>query len=311
MLPKCVLCAPARQGRQHRKAVAAYTLDRLHRWHHGERLSLWDSRSELRKGHAPAPSPEQRRALATSLAREGFDRKACAALLCKGLCAPTAQTAEALRALHPYNASPAVPSMNELPLAPEIATELVARCLRAFPADTAPGPTGLRAQHLKDANVAGHSEAFLSQLTAVVALLAQGRAPDFVAPVLELENSAAPYRKVLDGLGARRSSVILLASPSWSSGSRWCREGHPYCAGLVSPPARFKQGPAEADFRNAFNTVNRGAVLSAVQEHFPSFLQFDEWVVESASGVQGDPPWATPLLRRPATHCHDSPGLGS
>lgn len=53
-----------------------------------------------------------------------------------------------------------------------------------FPPDTAPGPSGLRIQHLKDANVAGSSDAFLSQLTAVVNLLAQGRAPDFLAPVL-------------------------------------------------------------------------------------------------------------------------------
>ena len=53
-----------------------------------------------------------------------------------------------------------------------------------FPPDTAPGPRGLRVQHLKDANVAGSSDAFLSQLTAVVNLLAQGRAPDFLAPVL-------------------------------------------------------------------------------------------------------------------------------
>ena len=43
MLPKCVLCAPTQGGRQHRKATAAYTLDRLHRWQEGERLSLWDS----------------------------------------------------------------------------------------------------------------------------------------------------------------------------------------------------------------------------------------------------------------------------
>ena len=36
MLPKCVLCAPHRGGRQHRKATAAYTLDRLHRWQEGK-----------------------------------------------------------------------------------------------------------------------------------------------------------------------------------------------------------------------------------------------------------------------------------
>ena len=32
MLPKCVLCSAGRGGRQHRKATAAYTLDRLQRW---------------------------------------------------------------------------------------------------------------------------------------------------------------------------------------------------------------------------------------------------------------------------------------
>ena len=39
-------------------------------------------------------------------------------------------------------------------------------------------------QQLKDACVAGAAESFLTQLTAVVQLLAHGRAPGFVAPVL-------------------------------------------------------------------------------------------------------------------------------
>ena len=51
------------------------------------------------------------------------------------------------------------------------------------------------------------------------------------------------------------------------------------------------------DFTNAFNTVNRAAVLTAVSEHFPALsrwatwcyqrptrLQFAEWVVESSAG---------------------------
>ena len=74
--------------------------------------------------------------------------------------------------------------LQSLPLAPDIAPELVARSLRAFPAETAPGPTGLRVQHLREACTAGSRDAFLAQLAAVVQLLAQGRAPSFVAPVL-------------------------------------------------------------------------------------------------------------------------------
>eukprot|EP00438_Fugacium_kawagutii_P032616 Skav233161 [mRNA] locus=scaffold1669:495717:501543:+ [translate_table: standard] len=44
MLPQAVLDAPPRGGKKHRKALVAYTLDRLERWHEGERLSLWNSR---------------------------------------------------------------------------------------------------------------------------------------------------------------------------------------------------------------------------------------------------------------------------
>ena len=55
MLPQCLLCAPTRGGRRHSKAVAAYTLDRLHRWQEGERLSpfgpagLWVVLAELHR----------------------------------------------------------------------------------------------------------------------------------------------------------------------------------------------------------------------------------------------------------------------
>lgn len=184
MLPKCVLCAPPRGGRRHAKAVGAYTLDRLQRWQEGERLTLWDSRPQVRPHSRQTLTTEQRQALATNLAREGFDRKACAALVSSGLCPPSSQTAEALRALHPQQPAPPVPRLNDLPLAPEIAPALVARCLRAFPADTAPGPTGLRVQHLKDAAVAGSQDAFFFHLAAMVTLMVQGRVPDFVAPVL-------------------------------------------------------------------------------------------------------------------------------
>ena len=36
MLPQTVLAAPPREGKKHKKALAAYTLDRLERWHEGE-----------------------------------------------------------------------------------------------------------------------------------------------------------------------------------------------------------------------------------------------------------------------------------
>ena len=147
-------------------------------------MSLWDSRPTTRRTKPAPPTPEERREMATALGREGFDRKACAALLSQGLCPPTQETAKALEALHSRAALPVTPQLGDLPMPGDIAPELVSRSLRAFPADTAPGPTGLRVQHLREGRTVGGGEALLAQLTAVVQLLAQGRAPAFVAPVL-------------------------------------------------------------------------------------------------------------------------------
>ena len=182
MLPQCLLCAPARGGRKNRRAVAAFTLDRLQRWLEGERMELWLSRTEARRRAPAPPTAEERRDMATALGREGFDRKACAALLTQGLCPPTAETVRALEALHPDGPLPLERPLQDLPLPPEIAADLVARSLRAFPAETAPGPSGLRVQHLREACVVGGQDTLPAQLASVVQLLAQGRAPAFVAP---------------------------------------------------------------------------------------------------------------------------------
>lgn len=147
MLPQYVLCPPPRGERRYHKAAAAFTLDRLHRWQEGERLQLWDSRPQTRPAAHEPPTPDERRDLATCLGREGFDKKACAALLSAGLCPDTDETKQALQALHPPAAPPRAQPFQELPLAPELAPDTVARAFRAFPPETAPGPTGVRVQH--------------------------------------------------------------------------------------------------------------------------------------------------------------------
>ncbi|CAE7571396.1 unnamed protein product [Symbiodinium natans] len=268
MLPQCVLCAPGRGGRRHRKAAAAFTLDRLQRWQEGERLSLWESRPRRRPPRSGPLTPEERRDIATSWGREGFDRKACAALMSKGLCPQTEETARALAALHPHRPLPSTPAMGDLPVPPALAPELVARCLRAFPVETAPGPTGLRVQHLRDACVAGGGDSFMAQLADVVNLMAQGRAPVGVA---------------VKG-GAEKAVHAVRAWSARHSGS--------------SHKALLK-----LDFRNAFNCVSREEVLKQTVVHFPalarwaawcyrqpSCLQFGDRALESSAGVQqGDP----------------------
>ena len=106
MLPQCVLCPPSRGGRKHHKAAAAYTKDRLQRWLEGDYKALWHDRHQPPRRGGRNQSSDQKRELAIALAREGFDRKACNALVSEGLCSETPETAEALRTLHP--AQPAV-----------------------------------------------------------------------------------------------------------------------------------------------------------------------------------------------------------
>ena len=145
MLPRCVLSPHPRRGRKHQRAAAAYTLDRLWRWHEGERLELWSSNCKPPPGRARGPTDDSKRSVAERLAREGFDRKACAALLATGLCPETAATAAAFRGLHPPGRL--VPPPPNPPPAIEVALDSVHRALRHFPLDSAPGLSGHQVQH--------------------------------------------------------------------------------------------------------------------------------------------------------------------
>ena len=323
MLPQCVLGAPPRGGRKHRRAMAAYTVDRLQRWVEGERAALWHDRHVPQRGRRQAPTPAQRRDHAVALAREGFERKACAALLSEGLCPEDASTAAALRALHPVQPNPQVQSA-AMPAALELAPDLVGQVLRDFPTDTAPGACGLRVQHLREAGSPGDQQTLISHLTAVVNLMVQGQVCADAAPVL--------------------AGAVLVAVPKPKGGVR------PIAIGEVLPrlvgkclmrsvredahhylcPAQVGVGVpsgAEAavhttrawmrrqastsgkvlvklDFANAFNTVSRQAVVDAAVAHFPGLARWVAWCygqptslqfgpsvkLQSAAGVQqGDP----------------------
>ena len=82
-LAKATLTAPRRGGHKRQEQLATFTSDRLSRWLQGERASLWS----VLGGNTPAKKrariDEEANKLkrADALAREGFDRKACAALL--------------------------------------------------------------------------------------------------------------------------------------------------------------------------------------------------------------------------------------
>ena len=73
---------------------------------------------------------------------------------------------------------------NYLPIAADISLEDLAKVLKSFPLDSAPGPSGLRIQHLLEAMGLATKGPLLEQLGSVVNTLAQGLAPEELAPHL-------------------------------------------------------------------------------------------------------------------------------
>ena len=260
--------------------------------------------------------------MALAMAREGWDGKACAALLSSSLCADTPATLQALRALHPEQPIPVAPPMPELPLAPELEPETVVKALRSFPPGTSPGPTGLRAQHLLDAMPVGDENSFLQQLTAVVNLLAQGQGCATAAPSLAGAGLVAVpkpnggVRPIAIGEIYRRltGKCLLQQVRAEARSFLWPAQVGvcvPLGAEVVHSVRGWMQRHANTsgkvlvklDFSNAFNTVSREAVLRATHNNFPSLSRWASWCygnasnlrfgkssVQSASGVQqGDP----------------------
>ena len=87
---------------------------------------------------------------------------------------------------HPQSAPPAIPS-TPLPPAVRVSELDMVRALKSFPNGTAPGPSSLRANHLKEAVFCPsptQSEFALKGLVGVVNLLVAGRAPSCIITFL-------------------------------------------------------------------------------------------------------------------------------
>jgi hypothetical protein len=324
MLPKATLGPPPRGGRQHARAAAAHTTDRLNRWLEGDRVSLWDEVVAIPSAPGSKPCTEASRLRrADALAREGFDRKACAALLSTGVCPENAATARLLRQLHPLAPEPQCLPNESLPMAAVITNDVVSKVLRSFPLDSAPGPSGLRVQHFLESLTPAHGAAVLEQLTAVVQLLARGDAPKEVAPslagagLLALPKAKGGVRPIAIGEVLRRVTGKSLCAAVKDEAQAFF---HPSQVGVACPGgvdaavhtarAWFRRARSDnckalvkLDFANAFNCVSRKHALDQTVAHFPGLARWTHWcyrhpsrltfgsyVLSSESGVQqGDP----------------------
>ena len=175
MLAKCVLLAPPRGGKKNKRSSATFLLERISRWEAGHRSSLWEEAQTRKAGTHKQETEKARLQRAVALCREGFDRKACAALVSDGLLPANAANAKALQDLHPTHADPNCPDISTLPQAYDIDVETLERVLRSFPPDSAPGPSALRIQHILEALTPACRESVLGQLLGAVNFMARGQ----------------------------------------------------------------------------------------------------------------------------------------
>ena len=330
MLPKCILYLPSPGHKGSTRDSVRAVKDRIKRWYNGEFIPLWtEVISAIQKRKRPMPDGEIRRSnskRAKRLARIGRYGKAVEALGSAGLAPPSASTRDELLLKHPQSSSPSLPP-SPLPDPFLISQGIVRSAIKSFPPGTSPGPSGLRASHLKE-SIWGPSPArsacALSSISSLVSLLCSGSAPPEVTPHLCGATLLAPRKK--DG-GVRPIAVgeVLrrLVSKCLSS----------VAAPLVStilPPHQVgvgTPGGAEAivhslqllranplisdsdkwvllvDFRNAFNNIDRALMFEELRSHIPGISPWMEWcygsqphlihgdyTIHSCAGVQqGDP----------------------
>ena len=154
----------------------------------GERQELWADGPGVRQRRRPTKasntgsqfSTDKQQQRCLELAADGQYAKAVKALVSSGPLGRNEETMKALQDKHPL--AQANPDLSDLVTpgkaqVPEFDCALVNKMVKSFTRGTAPGPSGLRAQHLRDAIRSTHGDEALVQLTPLCNLLARGDAP--------------------------------------------------------------------------------------------------------------------------------------
>ena len=308
LAPKCLLAAPARGGRRHHKDLERLIKDRIRRWRDGDVAHLWaEVKTPPPQGRRRAPKeapPSQeeinsRRCL--RLVQAGQYSRAINALVSRGLDQGSRAAIVAMSEKHP----PApVPSFrpDDLPLPPRFDTKEVRKAVFSFNPGSAPGPSGLRPEHLKKmitTSDPAHGRKLLNALTSFTNLLFSGEFPSEIAPLLCGANLFAAIKKdgghrpVAVGEIFRRlvskcaafkftpDAVETLKPLQLGVGVRGGVEIAVHSVRAVIedtsiPPE--EKWTLQLDFQNAFNTMNRDCIF---EETYMTLPQLMPWVLKA------------------------------
>ena len=297
-----------RQGDSY--SQAKQVKDRLRRWGRGEYRALWDEAVQLTK--VPPRARRQRRRTgepevvekaqveknaerAAKLAQEGQYTRGLQTLTSHGMADNSRATVEQMRAKHPQadQAAPFQPTSTAQQIS--FSQKDVHQAAKSFRRGSAPGPSGLRPEHLKVALKApspSKADKALQALTKVVNLMVAGLVPPEVAPYLcgarlhAAKKKDGGIRPIAVGNLLRRLTSKLVA-----------KEVALKAAGLLSPHQMgfgvrggceaivhtvrqvVEQGDPDkwvlqVDLKNAFNLANRETTFPEAEQLFPELLSW-------------------------------------
>jgi hypothetical protein len=307
-LPKCTLSAIKQHSTTNnndKKKEREHTLSwRFRRYLEGKWLDLWNS----------LPPPEPRiiqkldwRRIVVSKAHSGNLAAAFKALTPDETAPINTNTVAKLTSLHPP-ASPVLinkqQQQQQQPLQPpQFSQEKVKKAIRSFPLGTAPGPDGLRAQHLLDAISFTARTNPIPALSQLITLLASGKANPVISPYLggarliSLAKKDGGVRPIAIGCIWRRLTSKLLVNITSQKAKEYFAPhqlgvGTPCGAEAISHAAThlFKTMEKEkdfvffqADFSNAFNNISRKAFIEIVRSDFPELSPWTDWCYANSS----------------------------
>ncbi|KAJ9447708.1 hypothetical protein DIPPA_05626, partial [Diplonema papillatum] len=290
-----VLFKPRRGGR---KKVAAALRSRCHLWAHGRFGELWTEAQEVAAGRRQAGVP-----LVRFLVMDEDDNQigrfvglATDVEDADQLDAKTVQQVIRRTKARWFGKAVAALSAAKANAEIDVSWGIVIKTLRALPRGTAPGPSGLSAQHLLD--LVSPGSPIRAPLVAVIARIATGSLPDearphgFGARLVALEKKDGGLRPIACGevlrrmaakILARDKSVVQAVKPilercgqtgvGMKSGAdaMVCAMR---CVGEAYRRDGQGRGILKVDLQNAFNKVSREAILQAVAESAPGLLPY-------------------------------------
>lgn len=322
-LPRLVLGPVQRTGKKHNRQVTNVVMRRLHAWFLRDFARLTETalkgptekaqkpKAKMREAEDRLPAesppdlnPQTRRAVLAAVS-DGALSKA-AKLLCAN--SPPLDNPEAqLSALHPARPAGVQLPVDLPPCNVEVEPSLIRKLLRSFPPGSSGGPSGLKPVHLLEAvNKNSDAAPLLEALAVFCEEFAQGLFPAETrgwfcgARLIGIPKKPRGIRPIAIGETLRRLAAKALVLQFQESA---CNQLLPIQLGVSIPQATEiiahavqawyqHPKPDEAllliDFENAYNSLDRQAMVNAVCADAPEFARYAAFCYGSPVPLVGD-----------------------